>query len=443
MSLQLSGHFTYKRLLRFVVSPVLMMICTSIYGVIDGFFVSNYIGKLPFAAVNFIMPVDLVAVAVGFMLGNGGNALISKKLGQGKERLANQYFSLLVYVSAVIGVLLSAGGFFFMPQIVDFLGASDQLREPAIIYGKILLAGQLFYVWQNSFQSFFIAAGKPDLSLRVSVLAGVANAVCDFLFIVVWEWGLPGAALATVLGQMVGGVLPLAYFARKNSSMLRLGAAPLCVPVIAKAFSNGSSEMVSVLSGSIVGILYNRQLLAFAGEDGVAAYGAIMYVDFIFMAIFLGYASSSAPLISFQYGAKNWDELKNLFAKSIILMLAGGVIITVISECAAEPLLDIFVGYDEELLALTVYGFRVYMLAFLFMGVNIFGSALFTALNNGMISAAVSFLRTLVFETSCVLLLPLWLGADGIWLSIVIAEILAVMVTGYFIFSKKKIYGYL
>ena len=443
MSLQLSGHFTYKRLLRFVVSPVLMMICTSIYGVIDGFFVSNYIGKLPFAAVNFIMPVDLVAVAVGFMLGNGGNALISKKLGQGKERLANQYFSLLVYVSAVIGVLLSAGGFFFMPQIVDFLGASDQLREPAIIYGKILLAGQLFYVWQNSFQSFFIAAGKPDLSLRVSVLAGVTNAVCDFLFIVVWEWGLPGAALATVLGQMVGGVLPLAYFARKNSSMLRLGAAPLCVPVIAKAFSNGSSEMVSVLSGSIVGILYNRQLLAFAGEDGVAAYGAIMYVDFIFMAIFLGYASSSAPLISFQYGAKNWDELKNLFAKSIILMLAGGVIITVISECAAEPLLDIFVGYDEELLALTVYGFRVYMLAFLFMGVNIFGSALFTALNNGMISAAVSFLRTLVFETSCVLLLPLWLGADGIWLSIVIAEILAVMVTGYFIFSKKKIYGYL
>ena len=443
MSMQLSGHFTYKRLLRFVVSPILMMICTSIYGVVDGFFVSNYIGKLPFAAVNFVMPVDLVAVAVGFMIGNGGNALISKKLGQGKERLANQYFSLLVYVSAGIGVLLSAGGFFFMPQIVDFLGASEQLREPAIIYGKILLAGQLFYVWQNSFQSFFIAAGKPDLSLRVSVLAGVTNAVCDFLFIAVWEWGLPGAALATVLGQMVGGVLPLAYFARKNSSMLRLGAAPLCVPVIAKAFSNGSSEMVSVLSGSIVGILYNRQLLAFAGEDGVAAYGAIMYVDFIFMAIFLGYASSSAPLISFQYGAKKWGELKNLFAKSIILMLVGGVIITVISECAAEPLLDIFVGYDEELLALTVYGFRVYMLAFLFMGVNIFGSALFTALNNGMISAAVSFLRTLVFETSCVLLLPIWLGADGIWLSIVIAEILAVIVTGYFIFSRKKVYHYL
>lgn len=443
MSLQLSGHFTYKRLLRFVVSPVLMMICTSIYGVIDGFFVSNYLGKLPFAAVNFIMPVDMVAVAVGFMLGNGGNALISKKLGQGKKRLANQYFSLLVYVSTVLGIVLSAGGFFFMPQIVDFLGASDQLREPAIIYGKILLAGQLFYVWQNSFQSFFIAAGKPDLSLRVSVLAGVTNAVCDFLFIAVWEWGLPGAALATVLGQMVGGVLPLAYFARRNTSMLRLGAAPLCVPVIAKAFSNGSSEMVSVLSGSIVGILYNRQLLAFAGEDGVAAYGAIMYVDFIFMAIFLGYASSSAPLISFQYGAKNLDELKNLFAKSIILMLVGGVIITVISECAAEPLLDIFVGYDEELLALTVYGFRVYMLAFLFMGVNIFGSALFTALNNGMISAAVSFLRTLVFETSCVLLLPIWLGADGIWLSVVIAEILAVIVTGYFIFSRKKVYHYL
>ena len=443
MGLQLSGHFTYKRLLRFVISPVLMMICTSIYGVIDGFFVSNYIGKLPFAAVNFVMPVDLVAVAVGFMIGNGGNALISKKLGQGKKLLANQYFSLLVYVSTVIGVLLSAGGFFFTPQIVDFLGASEQLREPAIIYGKILLTGQLFYVWQNSFQSFFIAAGKPDLSLQVSVLAGVTNAVCDFLFIAVWEWGLPGAALATVLGQMVGGVLPLAYFARKNSSMLRLGAAPLCVPVIAKAFSNGSSEMVSVLSGSIVGILYNRQLLAFAGEDGVAAYGAIMYVDFIFMAIFLGYASSSAPLISFQYGAKNWGELKNLFAKSIILMLVGGVIITVISECAAEPLLDIFVGYDEELLALTVYGFRVYMLAFLFMGVNIFGSALFTALNNGMISAAVSFLRTLVFETSCVLLLPIWLGADGIWLSIVIAEILAVIVTGYFIFSRKKVYHYL
>lgn len=443
MSLQLSGHFTYKRLLRFVISPVLMMICTSIYGVIDGFFVSNYIGKLPFAAVNFVMPVDLVAVAVGFMIGNGGNALISKKLGQGKNLLANQYFSLLVYVSTVIGVLLSAGGFFFTPQIVDVLGASEQLREPSIVYGKIILAGQVFYVWQNSFQSFFISAGKPDLSLRVSILAGVTNAVCDFLFIAVWEWGLPGAALATVLGQMVGGVLPLAYFARKNTSMLRLGTTPLYMPVIAKAFSNGSSEMVSVLSGSVVSMLYNRQLLAFAGEDGVAAYGAIMYVDFIFMAIFLGYASSSAPLISFQYGAKNWGELKNLFAKSILLMMAGGIIITMISECAAEPLLYIFVGYDEELLSLAVYGFRVYMLAFLFMGINIFGSALFTALNNGIISAAISFLRTLVFETSCVLLLPLWLGADGIWLSIVIAEILAVIVTGYFIFSRKKFYHYL
>ncbi|MBQ2411270.1 MAG: polysaccharide biosynthesis C-terminal domain-containing protein [Selenomonadaceae bacterium] len=414
MSLKMSGHFTYKRLLRFVISPILMIICTAVYGVVDGFFISNYVGKVPFAAVNLVMPVDLVPVAIGFMIGEGGNALISKKLGENKRGIANQYFSLLIYTTAVIGVVLSLAGYAFTPVIADILGANDQLKPYCVEYGRILFAAQFFYVLQNIFQSFFIAAGKPDLSLKVSLLSGGINVLLDVLFIVVLQWGVAGAAWATALGQVAGGMAPLAYFARKNSSLLQITRTRLNLPVLFKTFTNGSSDMVSVLSASVITALYNYQLLSIAGEDGVAAYGAIMYITFIFMSIYLGYASGSAPLISFQYGAKNHEELHNLVRKSIILMLGMGMVITMTAELAAEPLLGAFVGYDKELFSLTLHGYRMYVLAFLLMGLNIWGAALFTALNNGLVSAAISFLRTFGFEMAAVLLLPLWLGIDGI-----------------------------
>lgn len=442
MSLQLSGHFTYRRLLRFVISPILMIICTAVYGVVDGFFISNYVGKVPFAAVNLVMPVDMLPVAIGFMIGEGGNAIISKKLGEGKGRLANQYFSLLVYTAAVIGLLLSLAGCSMMPQIADMLGANEQLKPYCVEYGRILFAAQFFYVLQNIFQSFFIAAGKPDLSLKVSLLSGGINVALDALFIVVFQWGVAGAALATALGQVAGGIVPLVYFWRSNSSLLRMTGTRLNMQVIFRTFTNGSSDMVSVLSASIITALYNFQLLGIAGEDGVAAYGAIMYVTFIFMSIYLGYASGSAPLISFQYGAKCHDELHNLVKKSLILMLAAGVVIVAVAELVAVPLLKAFVGYDAGLFELTLHGYRMYVLAFLLMGLNIWGAALFTALNNGLVSAAISFLRTFGFELAAVLLLPLWFGIDGIWISIFVAEICTSFVTVYFVVRKRKHYDY-
>ena len=442
MSLKMSGHFTYKRLLRFVISPILMIICTAVYGVVDGFFISNYVGKVPFAAVNLVMPVDLVPVAIGFMIGEGGNALISKKLGENKRGIANQYFSLLIYTTAVIGVVLSLAGYAFTPVIADILGANDQLKPYCVEYGRILFAAQFFYVLQNIFQSFFIAAGKPDLSLKVSLLSGGINVLLDVLFIVVLQWGVAGAAWATALGQVAGGMAPLAYFARKNSSLLQITRTRLNLPVLFKTFTNGSSDMVSVLSASVITALYNYQLLSIAGEDGVAAYGAIMYITFIFMSIYLGYASGSAPLISFQYGAKNHEELHNLVRKSIVLMLGLGGIITMTAELAAEPLLGAFVGYDKELFSLTLHGYRMYVLAFLLMGLNIWGAALFTALNNGLVSAAISFLRTFGFEMAAVLLLPLWLGIDGIWISIFVAELCTCFFTVYFVMRKREVYHY-
>ena len=442
MSLKMSGHFTYKRLLRFVISPILMIICTAVYGVVDGFFISNYVGKVPFAAVNLVMPVDLVPVAIGFMIGEGGNALISKKLGENKRGIANQYFSLLIYTTAVIGVVLSLAGYAFTPVIADILGANDQLKPYCVEYGRILFAAQFFYVLQNIFQSFFIAAGKPDLSLKVSLLSGGINVVLDVLFIVVLQWGVAGAAWATALGQVAGGMAPLAYFARKNSSLLQITRTRLNLPVLFKTFTNGSSDMVSVLSASVITALYNYQLLSIAGEDGVAAYGAIMYITFIFMSIYLGYASGSAPLISFQYGAKNHEELHNLVRKSIVLMLGMGMVITMTAELAAEPLLGAFVGYDKELFSLTLHGYRMYVLAFLLMGLNIWGAALFTALNNGLVSAAISFLRTFGFEMAAVLLLPLWLGIDGIWISIFVAELCTCFFTVYFVMRKREVYHY-
>ena len=442
MSLKMSGHFTYKRLLRFVISPILMIICTAVYGVVDGFFISNYVGKVPFAAVNLVMPVDLVPVAIGFMIGEGGNALISKKLGENKRGIANQYFSLLIYTTAVIGVVLSLAGYAFTPVIADILGANDQLKPYCVEYGRILFAAQFFYVLQNIFQSFFIAAGKPDLSLKVSLLSGGINVLLDVLFIVVLQWGVAGAAWATALGQVAGGIAPLAYFARKNSSLLQITRTRLNLPVLFKTFTNGSSDMVSVLSASVITALYNYQLLSIAGEDGVAAYGAIMYITFIFMSIYLGYASGSAPLISFQYGAKNHEELHNLVRKSIVLMLGMGMVITMTAELAAEPLLGAFVGYDKELFSLTLHGYRMYVLAFLLMGLNIWGAALFTALNNGLVSAAISFLRTFGFEMAAVLLLPLWLGIDGIWISIFVAELCTCFFTVYFVMRKREVYHY-
>lgn len=442
MRIQLSDHFTYKRLLRFVLPSAVMMICTSVYSIVDGIFVSNFVGKTPFAAVNLIYPVLMAFSAVGFMLGNGGAAIVAVTLGEGKREKANQYFSLIIWASAAAGLLLTVLGQIFMRQIVTFLGAEGQLFDDCVLYGRILLLFQTAFILQLVFQSFFVVAEKPGLSLVISVVAGLTNFVLDFVFIVVFQWGLAGAALASAMGQLVGGVLPLIYFSRENGSLLRLGKGRFVGHVLLKTCSNGSSEMLTNLSTSLVNILYNFQLMRLAGQDGVAAYGVIMYVNFIFAAIFIGYAIGSSPVISYHYGAGNREELQNLFRKSLVIIGTLGIVMTLCSEALASPLTRIFVGYDQALFEMTCRGFKLYCLSFLINGFNAFGSAFFTALNNGLVSAVISFLRTLVFQIAVVLILPLILGLDGIWLAVTAAELLALTVTAGFFVKERKRYGY-
>ena len=442
MKIQLSDHFTYKRLLRFVTSSILMMICTSLYSIVDGFFVSNFVGKTPFAAVNLIMPVMMGGGAIGFMIGTGGSAVVAITLGTGNRERANQYFSMLVYTSLFLGLLLSTLGFIFIRPISVALGASGELLGYCIIYGRILFIGETAFILQNIFQSFFVTAEKPELSLKLSILSGLTNMVLDFLFIAIFHWGISGAAIATIMGQFVGGIIPLLYFSRKNGSLLQLTKTRFYGKILLKTCTNGSSELVTNLSSSIVNILYNYQFMKLVGENGVAAYGIVMYVNFIFMAIFFGYSIGIAPLTSYHYGAGNHDELKNLFDKSIRILVVSSLVLTLTAEVLTMPLVRIFASYDAELFNMTCHGFRLYALAFLFMGINVWGSSFFTSLGDGLISAVISFLRTLVFQLAVVLILPHFFGIDGIWMSIVVAELLALAITLLFFITRRTPYHY-
>ena len=443
MNIQLSDHFTYRRLIRFVIPSVAMMILTSIYGVVDGLFVSNFVGKTPFAAVNLVIPFTMILGAFGFMLGTGGTALVAKTLGEGRQEEANRIFSMLIYFALGLGVLLTIFGIAVLKGIVIKMGADDAMLRHCMIYGRIVLLGIPFYMLQNMFQNFLIAAEKPQLGLIVTIAAGVTNMVLDALFIAVLGWGVAGAAAATALGQCVGGLVPFVYFARKNSSKLSLVQTRLMGGALFHACTNGSSELVSNVSMSLVGMLYNLQLMKFAGENGVAAYGVIMYVNFIFIAIFLGYAYGSAPIVAFNYGARRTEELQNVLKKSLKLILGTGISLFLIATVFAGVLSGLFVGYDAELYRLTVRGFHLYAISFLLCGFNIYGSSFFTALNNGVVSAAISFLRTVVFEVAAILILPVFFGVDGIWCAITVAELASILITIGAFSALRRRYQYL
>lgn len=442
MKIQLSEHFTYKKLLRFVFPSIVMMIFTSIYGVVDGLFVSNYVGKTSFAAVNLIMPLLMILSALGFMMGTGGSAIVSKTMGEGKKEKANEYFSMMVCVTICGGLVLSTLGFVFIRPIAEALGASGEMLEQCVLYGRISMLSLTAFMLQNVFQSFFVAAEKPHMGLGVTVVAGCTNMFLDFLFVGVLKWGVAGAAGATAVSEIIAGIFPLIYFCRKNSSLLRLKWAKPEWRIILKACTNGSSELMTSVSTSVVNMLYNFQLMRFAGENGIAAYGVIMYVNLVFIATYLGYSIGSAPIVGFHYGAGGHSELKNLFQKSLKLIAVWGAVLVCMAFALSSPLAKIFVGYDAELFSITVHGFRLYAVSFFICGVNIYGSAFFTALNNGVISAAISFLRTLVFQLATVLILPEFIGIDGIWLAIVVAELLAMAVTILFFVRKRKVYHY-
>lgn len=442
MKIQLSDHFNYKKLLRFTLPSIVMMIFTSIYGVVDGFFVSNFVGKTPFAAVNFIMPFLMILGAVGFMFGTGGSALIAITMGTGDRDRANRLFSMLVYVSCACAVVIAALGIAFIRPVAALLGAEGVMLDNCVLYGRVILIALPAFILQYEFQSFFVTAEKPQLGLAVTVAAGVTNMVLDALFVGAFRWGLVGAAAATAFSQAVGGIIPVIYFARPNTSLLRLTGTKFDGRALLKTCTNGSSELMSNISMSVVGMLYNMQLMKYAGEDGVAAYGVLMYVNMIFLAAFIGYSVGVAPVVSYHYGAGNHEEMKGLLRKSLVLIGICSLGMLILAECLAKPLSMVFVGYDAELLELTLRGFLVYSFSFLFAGTAIYGSSFFTALGNGLISALISFLRTLVFQVAAVMIFPLIWGIDGIWISIVAAEMMAAAVTALFLAGKRKKYRY-
>ena len=443
MKIKLSDHFTYSKLLRFVFPSIIMMIFTSIYGVVDGLFVSNFAGKTAFASINLVMPFVMILGGIGFMIGTGGTALVSKVLGEGKKEKANKIFTMMIIFTLLLGTLLSVIGVVSMPWVADFLGATEEMMADCILYGRIVTGFTVAIMLQNVFQSFLIAAEKPKLGLLATVLAGVTNMALDAIFIIVFKWGVAGAAIATGLSQCVGGIFPLIYFSRDNSSLLRLTNTKLEIKPILNACGNGSSELMSNISSSVVSMIYNFQLMKYVGEDGVSAYGVLMYVQFIFVAIYIGYAIGCAPITGYHFGAQNHGELKNMLRKSAFLSAISGVVLTILAIVLSSPLAKLFVGYDEELYELTRHAFSLFAYSFLLAGFNIFTSSFFTALNNGAVSAAISFMRTLIFQTSSVLILPIFLGVDGIWWAITVAEVFAFILSLIFLFAKREKYHYM
>lgn len=420
-----------------------MMIFTSIYGVVDGLFVSNFAGKTAFASINLVMPFVMILGGIGFMIGTGGTALVSKVLGEGKKEKANKIFTMMIIFTLLLGTLLSVIGVVSMPWVADFLGATEEMMADCILYGRIVTGFTVAFMLQNVFQSFLIAAEKPKLGLLATVLAGITNMALDAIFIIVFKWGVAGAAIATGLSQCVGGIFPLIYFSRDNSSLLRLTKTKLEIKPILNACGNGSSELMSNISLSVVSMIYNFQLMKYVGEDGVSAYGVLMYVQFIFVAIYIGYAIGCAPITGYHFGAQNHGELKNMLRKSAFLSAISGVVLTILAIVLSSPLAKLFVGYDEELYELTRHAFSLFAYSFLLAGFNIFTSSFFTALNNGAVSAAISFMRTLIFQTSSVLILPIFLGVDGIWWAITVAEVFAFILSLIFLFAKREKYHYM
>ena len=443
MQIQLSDHFDYKRLIRFVMPSIVMMVFTSIYGVVDGLFISNFTGSTAFAAINLVMPFAMVLGGVGFMVGTGGTALVAKTLGEGKKETANRYFTMMVYFTLILGATLGLFGVIFIRPVSYLLGATEEMIEYCVVYGSIIIGFTPAFMLQNLFQNFLVVAEKPKLGLVATVAAGVTNMVLDALFVAVFRWGLVGAAVATGISQLIGGILPLIYFMRPNDSLLRLVPTGLEAKPLIKAVTNGSSELMSNISTSLVSAVYNLQLMKYFGKNGVSAYGALMYVQFVFIAIYIGYIIGAAPIVGYNYGAKNKPELQNVFGKSIILMIFSGVVMTVLALCLASPLAKLFVGYDAELCALTTKAFSLFAPAFLLAGVNIFSSGFFTALNNGLVSAIISFLRTLVFQLAAVLVLPGLVGSDSIWWSVAVAEVAAFLISLLFLVANGKRYGYI
>lgn len=442
MKISLSEHFNYKKLIKFTIPTIIMMIFTSIYGVVDGLFISNVVGSNAFASVNLIMPFIMILGTLGFMIGTGGSALVSKTLGEGNKENANKIFSMLIYFLIIAGLILSLVGIIFIEPIAKLLGADSTTLTNCVVYGRVLLFALIPFLLQNSFQSFLVVAEKPTMGLIISLIAGVTNMILDFLFIYVFKMGVFGAAFATAISQFIGGIIPLIYFIRKNPTELRLIKTKFDKKALWQSCTNGSSEMLTNISTSLVNMLYNMQLMKLAGANGVVSYGIIMYISFIFSGTYIGYSIGIAPIVGYHYGSGNKDELKNLFKKSLILIGVVSISMTILAEILSRLLASIFVSYDKDLLDMTTIAIRLFSLSYIISGFNIFASAFFTALNNGVVSALISFMRTLVFQVAMIIILPIVFKLNGIWLSVVVAEIIALIVSAICFITNRKKYEY-
>ncbi len=444
MGIKLSDHFTYRKLIKFCIPPIIMMVFTSIYSVVDGFFVSNFAGQVSFNAINLIFPFIMILGGVGFMIGSGGTALIGKTLGQGQREKANQYFSMIVIFTILVGVLLTIVGVVGIRPVAQILGAEGETLENCVLYGRIVLSFIICFMLQNVFQVVLPLAERQKLGLVFNLAGGITNIILDALFVGVFRWGIVGAAFATGISETIAGILPIFYFlSKRNTSLLHLTKAKLEFKTLMKVCGNGVSELFSSISGSIVSIVYNLQLLKYAGANGVSAYGVLMYVQFIFIAIFIGYTIGSSPVVSYHYGAENHDELKGLLKKSLRLNLLVGITMATLAFALAIPFAKIFVGYNPDLMNMTSHAFKIISVNFVIIGVNIFISSFFTALNNGIISAIISVMRTLGFKLLAAILLPFWFGVEGIWWSITFAEGMALIISIVFLLAKRKKYHYL
>lgn len=442
MKIGLSEHFTYKKLIKFTIPTIIMMIFTSVYGIVDGLFISNIVGRDAFAAINLIYPVLMIMGTAGFMIGTGGSALVSKIMGEGESEKAKQYFSMLIYLIIILGIIFTALGIILVKPVSIALGAEGDILNYCVTYGRILLIALTSFLLQNCFQSFFVVAEKPKMGLMMSIISGVINMILDFILIYILKIGIIGAAITTAISQIVGGIVPIIFFLRKNDTPLQLVKAKFDRKAIIVSCINGSSEMLTNVSISLVNILYNMQLMKYIGANGVIAYGIILYVGYILISTYIGYSMGSAPIISYNYGAENKEELKNVFKKSIKLIAVISVIMTILIELSAKILAGIFVSYDKELLEMTTNAIRIFSISYLISGFNIYASSFFTALNNGFVSAVISFLRTLIFQTIMILILPLIWGVNGIWIAVAFAEALSIIVSISFLISNRKKYEY-
>ena len=443
----LNKHWTKFQLLKYAFPSIVMMFTISVYEIIDGFFISNFIDSTSFAAVNLVFPFLMILASFGMMIGSGSSAIIANKMGENKPQVANRYFSMFVYFLIICGILLSVIGIFVTKPVVILLGAEDYLLDVATYYGLMSLISMPAYILQTAFLTFYNTAGKPKMGLITAIISGVTIFVLDFVFVAILNFGINGILIATITTEYVSAIIPICYFARKkNKSLLRFvgpkeafkNQNPSSIALILKSCLNGSSEAVQEIAASLVILLCMFQINKFIGEDGLVAYGIIDYAWIVFNSFYLGFAVAVAPLMSYQQGADNRAEMKNLLKCGLTIIIIASIVSFALSILLAPVIAGVFVSYDPHLAEYSVYAFRIYSISFLFAGISIYGSSVFTSLGDGLTSALIAFLRTLVFEAAALLILPEIIGSDGIWFAIGFAEVLATILTIVFLCVKRK-----